>query len=298
METIKVGNTLEFSRLVQGFWRLTDWNFSLNELIAFMEACIDRGVTTFDTAEIYSDTECERQMGLAFKTEPELRGKIQLVTKTGIFKQKEGYGEFGYYNTTYNRIVESCKSSIQRLQCGYIDLYLIHREDPCFDAWETARALKDLKKQGLIREAGVSNFDPFKFDALNTAMDGTLVTNQLEWNPVCFEHFNSGMMDVMVKHKLHPMVWSPLAGGKLFSSEAPECVKALKVFSDIAKQHGESVETIVYAWLLYHPAKVLPITGSGKLERLDMAIRALEEVRLQHWEWYKLYAASGQQVLR
>jgi predicted oxidoreductase len=297
METIKVSSTLEFSRLVQGFWRLTDWNFSVNELTKFMEACIDRGVTTFDTAEIYSDTECERQMGLAFKEAKGLREKVQIVTKTGIFKHKMESGMFGYYDTSYNRIVESCKNSIQRLNCDYIDLYLIHREDPCFDAWETARALKDLKKQGLILEAGVSNFDPFKFDALNAAMDGTLVTNQIEWNPVCFEHFNSGMMDHLVRNKLHPMIWSPLAGGRIFSSDAPEYVKAFKGFQEIAKQHGESVETIIYAWLLYHPVKALPISGSNKLERLDMAIRALQ-VKLEHWEWYKLYTTSGQQVLR
>ncbi|PYG88001.1 putative oxidoreductase [Ruminiclostridium sufflavum DSM 19573] len=298
METVKVGNNLEFSRLVQGFWRLADWKFSTKDLIEFMEACADRGVTTFDTAEIYSDTECERQMGAAFKDKPGFREKIQLVTKTGIFKKKIENDMFGYYDTSYDRIIESCKESIKRLQCGYIDLYLIHREDPCFDAWETARALKDLKKQGLVREVGVSNFDPFKFDALNTAMDGALVTNQIEWNPVCFEHFNSGMMDNLVKNKIHPMIWSPLAGGRIFSSDDPECVKAMEGFKEIANRHGEEIETIIYAWLMYHPVKAMPISGSNKLERLDLAIRALQEVKLERWEWYKLYTASGQQVLR
>ena len=59
----------------------------------------------------------------------------------------------------------------------------------------------DLKKEGLIKEIGVSNFDPFKFDAMNKAVDGALVTNQIEWNPVCFEHFNSGMMDYLTVNK-------------------------------------------------------------------------------------------------
>jgi predicted oxidoreductase len=86
--------------------------------------------------------------------------------------------------------MQSCKESLIRLGTDHIDLYLIHREDPCFDPWETARALKDLKKSGMVLEVGVSNFDPFKFDALNQAIEGELVTNQIEWNPVCFEHFN------------------------------------------------------------------------------------------------------------
>ena len=177
------------------------------------------------------------------------------------------------------------------------DLYLIHREDPCFNPWETARALKDLKKEGLVKEVGVSNFDPFKFDALNKAMEGGLVTNQIEWNPVCFEHFNSGMMDYLTARRIHPMIWSPLAGGRLFRTGDEHCEKAMEKIREIAKRHGEEPETIVYAWLMYHPAGAMPISGSNKLARLDLAVRALE-VKLEHYEWYEIYAASGQQVLR
>ena len=176
------------------------------------------------------------------------------------------------------------------------DLYLIHREDPCFNPWETARALKDLKKEGLVKEVGVSNFDPFKFDALNKAMKGGLVTNQIEWNPVCFEHFNSGMMDYLTARRIHPMLWSPLAGGRLFRTGDEHCEKAMEKIKEIAGRHGEEPETIVYAWLMYHPAGAMPISGSNKLARLDLAVRALE-VKLEHYEWYEIYAASGQQVL-
>jgi predicted oxidoreductase len=297
MELISLGGSLRCSRIVQGFWRLTDWAFSTSQLVDFIEGCLERGVTTFDTAEIYADTECERRIGLALHEKRELRARMQIVSKTGIFKRDMESGKFGYYDTTYDRIMESCKASLQRLNCEYIDLYLIHREDPCFDPWETARALKDLIKSGLIRQAGASNFDPFKFNALNTAMGGTLVTNQIEWNPVCFEHFDSGMMDVLAEKKLHPMIWSPLAGGKLFTSEDPKCSKAREKIVQIAKRHGEAPDTIVYAWLLYHPVKALPISGSNKPARLDNAIRALD-VKLERWEWYELYTASGQQVLR
>jgi predicted oxidoreductase len=297
MEYISFNNSNKYSRIVQGFWRLMDWHFTTSQLVDFMEKCLQRGVTTFDTAEIYSDTECERQIGLALKAKPGLRDKIQIVSKTGIFKRQLGDKVFGYYDTSYDRIMESCKASIQRLNCGYLDLYLIHREDPCFDPWETARALIDLKKQGVIRQAGVSNFDPFKFEALNAAMGNTLVTNQIEWNPICFEHFNSGMMDTLVKARLHPMIWSPLAGGQIFTSEDPKCIGARNAIDKIAQRHGVDSDTIVYAWLLYHPVKALPISGSKNISRLDNAIKALE-VKLDRWEWYEIYTASGQQVLR
>ena len=179
----------------------------------------------------------------------------------------------------------------------YLDLYLIHREDPCMDPYEAARALKDMKKQGLIREAGVSNFDPFKFDALQHAMEKTLVTNQIEWNPVCFEHFESGMMDLLAKERIHPMIWSPLAGGRLFTSEEAVYRNAREKIEEIAQRHQTEPAVIVYAWLMYHPVGALPISGSNRLDRLDLAIRALD-VKLEHFEWYEIYTASGQKKLR
>lgn len=297
MKMVKLSDQLSVSAVVQGFWRLEDWKLSTQELVTFMNACIEKGVTTFDTAEIYSATLCEKLMGEAFAQDKTIRDRIQLVSKTGIFQEKINGETFGYYNTTYDRVIQSCKESLKRLNAENLDLYLIHREDPCFDPWETARALKDLKKEGLVKEVGVSNFDPFKFDALNQAMDGALVTNQIEWNPVCFEHFNSGMMDYLTANKIHPMIWSPLAGGRLFRKDDVLCAKAMAKIKEIAKRHGEEPETIIYAWLMYHPAGAVPLSGSNKLTRLDLAIRALD-VKLEHYEWYEIYAASGQQVLR
>lgn len=297
MKTVNLTEQLALSAVVQGFWRLDSWKWTAKELAAFMNACIERGVTTFDTAEIYASTECEKMMGEAFAEDKSIRGRIQLVSKTGIFQEKTDGKVFGYYNTTYDRIKQSCKESLKRLGTDYLDLYLIHREDPCFDPWETARALKDLKKEGLVREIGVSNFDPFKFDALYQATGRELVTNQIEWNPVCFEHFNSGMMDYLTFHKIHPMIWSPLAGGRLFQSGDELCEKAMAKIKEIALRHGEAPETIIYAWLMYHPVGAIPLSGSNKLSRLELAIKALD-VKLEHYEWYEIYVASGQQVLR
>lgn len=297
MEYVNLNETTTFSRIIQGFWRLTDWNFTTKDLITFMEGCLERGVTTFDTAEVYGDTECETQLGRVFKERPDLREKIQLVSKTGIYKTEINGEIFGYYNTTYDRLMQSCKEALKRLNCEYLDLYLIHREDPCIDHYEAARALKDMKKQGLIKEAGVSNFDPYKFQALNEAMEGQLLTNQIEWNPVCFEHFDSGMMDMLVKERIHPMIWSPLAGGRLFTSNETIYKKALSKIQEIAERHGVEADTIVYAWILYHPVGAMPLSGSNKLERLDHAIQALN-VQLEHHEWYEIYVASGQKILR
>lgn len=296
MQKIQLSSNLSISRIVQGFWRLDGWDMSTSELSVFMNQCVDREITTFDTAEIYGATVCETLMGEAFRKDPNIRKRIELVSKTGIFLQPIDGKAFGYYDTSYRRVIQSCKESLQRLGTDHLDLYLIHREDPCLDIWETARALKDLKKAGLIREAGVSNFDPFKYSALNKAMDGTLVTNQIEWNPICFEHFNSGMMDMLLAEKIHPMIWSPLAGGRLFSSETI-CMKAVAKINAIANRHDVDPCVIIYAWILSHPVGAAPLTGSNKLYRLDYAIQALD-LTLERYEWYEIYAASGQQQIR
>ena len=297
MEKIKISEKLSMSAIAQGYWRLDGWEFTTEQLISHMHTCIDRGVTTFDTAEIYAATFCETLMGDAFRNDKSLRDQIQIVSKTGIFRQKINDVNFTYYDTTYDRIIKSCKGSLERLGIDHLDLYLIHREDPCFNPWETARALKDLKKEGLVLEVGVSNFDPFKFEALNRAMNGELVTNQIEWNPVCFEHFSSGMIDYLTQQRIRPMIWSPLAGGRIFTRDEDIYKDAMSKIKEIAQRHSVEPATIIYAWIMYHPVGAMPIVGSKNLERLDNAIKA-EKVKLEHFEWYEIYTASKQQVLR
>jgi predicted oxidoreductase len=145
-------------------------------------------------------------------------------------------------------------------------------------------------------EAAYKRFDPFKFEALNKAVEGQLVTNQIEWNPLCYEHFKSGMIDYLSGNRIHPMIWSPLAGGRIFKETDDEVCTAVRTkIEEIAERHGVSPATIIYAWILYHPVGAIALVGSSKLERLDLAIRALD-VKLKHSEWFEIYAAGGQQI--
>lgn len=298
MEYVKLSNDISLSRIIQGMMRIMPSEFSVDELVSFMEQCIAIGVTTFDTAEIYGQYENEAFIGEALKRKPSLRKQIQLVTKTGInMKSPNRTYKFGHYDTTYEKIVSSCRKSVENLHCGYIDLFLIHREDPLLDPYEVTRALEDLTKEGLIKGYGVSNFDPFKFEAVQHASKGKVLTNQIEVSPACFEHFKSGMIDTLLKYQVAPMIWSPLAGGRIHKSEE-EPYKAIRTKAqEIANNHGETLDTILYAWLLYHPMRALPISGSTKIARLKQAVRALD-VRLTQEEWFEIYLASKENVLR
>jgi predicted oxidoreductase len=298
MQQIETAPGLSFSRIIQGFWRLTgglpgDWNMTTADLVAFLGNLFEKGVTTLDTAQAYGRGTCESAMGLALCEFP--RSAYQIVTKTGICVNPQR--RFFYYDTTYEQVTTKCKESIEKLHCDYLDMYLIHREDPMIDHHEVARAFADLKKEGLIKEAGVSNFDPFKFSALNKATGGALRTNQIELHPCCFEHFNSGMIDLLQGEQIHPMIWSPLAGGR-FATDESEPYKTVRVVcEELAQKHGVSMNTVIYAWLLNHPVGAMPLVGSSKPERLGEALEALD-LTLEREDWYHIYIASGQQVIR
>lgn len=298
MEKIQFNHEVSISRIVQGFWRLHQWNLDAKQLVDFMHQCVDLGVTSFDTAEVYGNYNSEALLGEALRIDPSLRSKIEIITKTGINKpHPDRPYRNKYFDTSYDKIIQSCNESLQKLNTSYIDVYLIHREDPLIDHAEVARAFNDLKQAGKIKAFGVSNFDPFKFEALHEHTSKQLVTNQIEISPLQFEHFNSGMLDLLQKHRIHPMIWSPLAGGAIFNSDTHEACALRKVLKPMADKYQCEVDTLVYAWLLHHPVKAAVISGSQKIERLQNCVNALQ-INLEREDWFEIYLASGQQVLR
>ncbi|MDP2813051.1 MAG: aldo/keto reductase [Erysipelotrichaceae bacterium] len=298
MEKIKLNENVSISPIVQGFWHLTDWNWTIAETIEFIEQCIALGVTTFDTAEIYGNYACEERMGEVLRAAPHLRDRIQIVTKTGInmFSDQRPY-TLGHYDTRKHKVVASCQESIEKMNCDYLDVFLIHREDPVIDHKELGKTLDELVDSGWVKAVGVSNFDPMKFDVLQSFMKHKLVINQIECSPVCFEHFNNGNMDYLQKMDVRPMIWSPLASGRIFTSGDEKHVRARKKIDEIARRHGVESESIVFAWHLYHPVKAIPISGSRKIKRLKNALAGLN-IALTHEEWFEIYTASGQQRIR
>lgn len=298
MEIIKLNKDVSLSRIVQGFWRLHTWDMSPKELLDFIRKCVELGVTSFDTAEIYGNYTSEKLLGDALLLDPSFRKKIQIISKTGINKlNPDKPYRIKHYETTYDKIKESCYSSLKKLNTSYIDVYLIHREDPLFDPVGATRAFDELVNEGCIRAYGVCNYDPFKFDAFYTQSNHQLVTNQIEVSPLQFEHFNSGMMDLLQKYQVHPMYWSPLNGGNIFTSDDENVVNLRNILERIAIKYNTSSDTIVYAWLLKHPVKGMVISGTQKISRLQNAINALQ-INLEHEEWYEIYCASGEQILR
>lgn len=280
----------EFSRFVMGYWRLMDWNMSPVQLADFIEEHLDLGITTVDHADIYGGYQCEAAFGEALKRAPALRERMEIVTKCGIATTAKPEHALGHYITDSAHIVKSAEQSLINLATDRIDLLLIHRPDPLMDADEVAEAFLTLHQSGKVRHFGVSNFTPAQFALLQSRLPFTLATNQVEISPVHQPLLLDGTLDQLQQLRIRPMAWSCLGGGRLFNDEAFQPLR--KELEMVARElNAESIEQVVYAWILRLPSKPLPIIGSGKIERVRAALVA-EELDMTRQQWFRIRKAA------
>ncbi|HKM96975.1 MAG TPA: aldo/keto reductase family oxidoreductase [Buttiauxella sp.] len=280
----------EFSRLVMGYWRLMEWNMSARQLASFIEEHVDLGITTADHADIYGGYQCEAAFGDAMRLVPHLRQKMEIVTKCGIATTANPGHALGHYITDKSHIISSAESSLQKLATDYLDLLLIHRPDPLMDADEVAEAFTSLHQSGKVRHFGVSNFTPAQFALLQSRLPFTLATNQVEISPVHQPTILDGTLDQCQQLRIHPMAWSCLGGGSLFNDEGFQALRdELRTVAD--ELGADTIEQVVYAWIMRLPAKPLPIIGSGKIERVRSAIHSLS-LDMSRQQWFRIRKAA------
>lgn len=295
MERISLGTGLEFSRLVYGMWRLgDDADRSSAHICAKVEACLDQGITTMDHADIYGGYGVEELFGAALKGTG-LRQRLEIVTKCGIVMPagRHAAAPCKYYNTGAAHIRASAEQSLRLLGTDYIDLLLIHRPDPFMDPQETGAVLDALVAEGKVRAVGVSNFRPWDLSLLQSAMTSRLVTNQIELSLIAHQPFVNGDLAACQRAGMPVMAWSPLGGGRMMTAEAGALPEALDRF---AAHYAVDRAAVAVAWLLAHPARILPVLGTNNLERIRTLSDALK-VTLSRTDWFQLYeAAIGQPV--
>lgn len=280
----------EFSRFVMGYWRLMDWNMSPLQLASFIEEHLDLGITTVDHADIYGGYQCEAAFGEALKLVPALRDRMEIVTKCGIATTAKPEHALGHYITDSAHIIKSAEQSLVNLATDRIDLLLIHRPDPLMDADEVAEAFLNLHQSGKVRHFGVSNFTPAQFALLQSRLPFTLATNQVEISPVHQPLLLDGTLDKLQQLRIRPMAWSCLGGGRLFNDDEFQPLR--NELEAIARElNAESIEQVVYAWILRLPSKPLPIIGSGKIERVRSALAA-EELQMTRQQWFRIRKAA------
>jgi predicted oxidoreductase len=304
--------SLRSSLLAYGCWRIAGtWDTTLvtpdkeaEGRRAVLAAC-EAGYTLFDLADIYCDGVCERIFGQVLQANPGLRESIVVATKCGIRKKGEPRPDSPYrYDFSADYIVQSCEASLKRMGLDTIDLYLLHRPDFLCAPDEVAEAFSRLKREGKAIEFGVSNFRPSQVTALQRACPMPLVVNQVEISLARLDCFHDGTLDQCLAEKISPQAWSPLGGGRLVEAgpvdlQSPDHAHRLHVrgvLDQVARERGVSRQVIALAWLLKHPAGIVPVVGSIKPDRIADAFKAVE-VELTRDEWYRLYeAACGQRL--
>jgi predicted oxidoreductase len=299
MEKVKLAEGLEFSRIIHGQMRIKDWNMTATDLLKFTEQIMELGIDTFDNANIYGDYSCEELFGKALQLKPSLRNKMILVTKCGIkpLSGKFPKQKIQYYDYSYDYIIAETEKSLRNIGTDYIDVLLLHRPSYILDPEEVAKAFDKLKKEGKVCYFGVSNFQPHDFTMLQSYTNEKLVTNQVEISPYTLTHFENGNMNFFLEKRIRPMAWGPMAWGKLVTPDDEKSKRVVKILKEIAAEFNvDGIDKVIYSWLLIHPAKIMPINGSGKFDRIRRSTEALD-LKMNLEQWSRIVVASRGIVL-
>jgi predicted oxidoreductase len=289
-DRVALGTTdLRISRLAWGMWR-----FQGDDLVharALVDAAFDAGINLFDTADIYGFNgrdgfgDAEVLLGRLFAADPGLRRKMVLASKGGIIPGVP-------YDSSADYLVAACEASLRRLGTDHLDLFQVHRPDVLAHPAEVARVLETLVASGKARAVGVSNHTPTQTAALVAHLHIPLASIQPEFSPLVIEPLADGTLDLAMQHRISVLAWSPLAGGRLGAPGDDE--RAQRVCAELdaqAMRCGVSRAAATYAWIMAHPAGIVPIVGSQQASRIREAADACK-VSWTRADWYRVLVAS------
>jgi predicted oxidoreductase len=293
MERINLTPDLSLSRMIYGMWRLGDVDDTSPKAVqAKIEACLEQGITTMDQADIYGGYLAEEIMGAGLTQA--IKDQIEVVTKCDILVPAGRYSDVPgkYYDTSRAHILASVDHSLRLMGIDKIDILLIHRPDPLMDHHETGAALDEVVASGKVRAVGVSNFKLHDWTLLQSAMKSQLVTNQIEMSLGAHDAFTNGDLAYLQERSVAPMAWSPLGGGALMTENTP----LTAVMDEVANANSVDRAAVAVAWLLAHPAKIMPVMGTNNINRIRGFSDAFN-VDMPRTTWFKLYeAALGHEV--
>jgi predicted oxidoreductase len=268
----------------------------------------ENGITLFDTAEVYGLGSSEAALGRVLAQSPGLRNNIIIQSKCGILSGL----------SRADAVVGSVDGSLERLRTDRLDVLLLHHQDALVEPEEVARAFDDLEQSGKVRCFGVSNHTMSRIELLKRYVRQPLVIHQI---PLGLAHSElldelyfidegsfrrvgpytaTAGVDYCRLNDMQVQAYSPLRGKNVFGqaellsppAEAPtELQEAAKKLHELATEKKTTPAAIALAWLLRHPAGIVPIIGSKRAERIVEACAA-DRVELSREEWYALWWAT------
>lgn len=306
MNALALGS-LSVSRLAYGCWRITGHPESAdlddNSLPLARTAVLtahESGYTLFDLADIYAHSNSETLFGRILRETPSLRSTARIATKCGIRRANTPTAGDPYrYDFSADYIKQSCEGSLRRLGVETLHLYQLHRPDFLMNPEEVGAAFQQLHREGKVLEFGVSNFLPSQVHTLQRHCPVPIRVNQVEINLLNLHTLQNGTLDQCLADGILPMAWSPLAGGRLPGDPQPSqpaIARIHQALDTLALETGRTRTQLALAWLLLHPARIIPIVGSTRPDRIRAAASSLDHP-LSREQWYRLTeAACGQRL--
>ncbi|WP_339796951.1 aldo/keto reductase family protein [Paenibacillus sp. FSL R5-0744] len=290
----KLGTSgLHLSEIAYGNWITHGTQVDNDTAHACVHAALDVGITTFDTADVYSDTKAEMVLGQALKGVH--RADIELCTKvchpTGTGRNARGLSR--------KHIMEACHASLNRLQTDYIDIYYAHRFDATVSLEETFLAFSDLVRQGKVLYVGISEWTADQIAegaVLARELKVPLVASQPQYS-MLWRVMETEVVQACEREGIGQVVWSPLAQGILSGKYMPgqplpegsrastaagspfmnklagqwlrtEVLEAISNLSTIASEVGLTLPQLAIAWVLQNPQVSSAIIGASKPEQV------------------------------
>ncbi len=305
MEYMKLGTTdVQVSRLALGLMRSS--LYEAKEMQALLEKAVELNINFLDNADIYAwKNSAEELYGQVMESAPHLRDKFIVQTKCGICR--------GYYDSSYEHIMESVDTSLKRMHLDTIDVLLLHRPDALVEPEEVARAFDELQSSGKVKYFGVSNMNPTQIANLKRCVKQELVVDQMQMSIVHAPMVDAGihvnmlvdggimrdgnLLDYAQATGMTIQAWSILqAGWKLGRFlDNPQYPELNEVLTRLSEKYGVTKSAIAVAWILRHPAKIQPISGTANPAHLEELAKAVD-ITLTRPEWYELYLSAGRQL--
>lgn len=277
----------------------------------------DNGITLFDNADIYAYGKSEAAFGSVLKQSSSFREKIVIQSKCGIHLSyplsEPPLDDPHHFDFSYDHIVSAVEGSLRRLNTDRLDILLLHRPDALMEPDEVARAFDRLHTCGKVRYFGVSNHTPAQIEILRQSVRQPIVINQLRLG-LAYPHLITdgldanrydgirltmgytgvaGTLDYCRLNGIQIQAFSPVRGllGPA-ADDSPAIARTMRMLGDMAVKKNVTPITLAIAWLLRHPAGIVPVIGSTKPEHI-VDNCAANRVDLSRQEWYRLLLSSS-----
>lgn len=277
------------SKIVAGTmnWGVWDKKLGVSEMAHMINICVENSISTFDHADIYGGYTTEAQFGNAFAESKISRERIQLISKCGIQHTDGRPNKIKHYDYSKNYIIGSVENSLKNLQTDFLDVLLLHRPSPLMIADEIAEAVEKLKSDGKIIDFGLSNFTSSQTALISQHTEVSY--NQIQFSATHHEAMLNGSLDYMQTQNIRPMSWNPL--GTVFREDIEQTRRLKKLLVQLVSKYGVGSDTILLAWVLKHPAAIIPVAGTVNIARIQSLMKATT-LDMETEDWFAIWTES------